>query len=80
MENISSVNCSNSKFSTTPAGDFDTVTFAGYGTWSRDAANGRHLVTFQESKQPGLPLYVTILIDGGLISKTHTKPPFFTTP
>ena len=66
--------------STAGPGDYDTITFAGYGTWNHDVTNGRHLVTFQESKQAGIPDYVTILIDGGLISKTHLKPPVFTTP
>jgi hypothetical protein len=80
MENLASVTCTNSLGSNSVPGDFDTVTFAGYGTWSRDTANGRHIVTVQISNPPDLPAYVTIQIDGATISAVHLKPPEDTIP
>jgi hypothetical protein len=80
MENLASVSCTNSRNSNAVPGDYDTVTFAGYGTWSRDTANGRHLATVQVSNPPDLPPYVSIQIDGSLISNVHLKPPEDTNP
>ena len=56
-------------------GDYDTITIVGYGTWSRDQANGRHVVTLQEMSAPDHPFYLSVQIDGGLLSNTHLKPP-----
>jgi hypothetical protein len=53
---------------------YDTVSFAGFGTWSRDASNGLHLVCAQICEAPGLP-YVSIQVGGGRISNINTKPP-----
>ena len=80
MENLASVSCTNSLSSNAVPGDFDTITFAGYGTWSRDTANGRHIVTVQISDPPDLPAYVSIQIDGATISAVHLKPPEDTIP
>lgn len=80
LENLSSVSCTNYKTSAAGPGDYDTVTFVGYGTWDRDLTNGRHLVSVQVGDDPGLPLYVSIQVDGGLTSKVHLKPPNPTVP
>lgn len=80
MDSLSSVSCTNFKTSVAGPGDYDTVTFVGYGTWSRDLTNGRHLASVQVSNNPNLPLYVSIQIDGGLASKVHLKPPLPTVP
>jgi hypothetical protein len=76
MENLSSVTCTNSKNSVKGVGDYDTVTVVGYGTWSRDITNGRHVVTLHEMTAPDLPYYVSIQIDGGIIAQTHLKPSY----
>ena len=70
MENLASVMCINSLTSRQPAGNYDTVTFTGYGTWSKDS--DRHLATVQISVALDAP-YVSILIDGNL-SNVNTKP------
>jgi hypothetical protein len=71
MYSLAAVNCSNSRGSTLPAGQYDTVTFSGFGSWSRD--EDPHLVTVQIAAAEDVP-YVSILIDGGLISGVNTKP------
>jgi hypothetical protein len=73
------VSCTNSKFSNSAPGDFDTISFVGYGTWSPDTTNGRHVVTVHISQQPDTPLYVSIQVDGTL-SKVHLKPSEDTIP
>jgi hypothetical protein len=50
----------------------DVITFTGIGLWSHDTQRP-HLATVQISTVPGLP-YVSILIDGGLVSNVNTKP------
>jgi hypothetical protein len=55
-------------------GAFDTVTFAGFGTWSRDASGGLHLVCAQICASPATP-YVSIQIGGGRVSNVNTRPP-----
>jgi hypothetical protein len=54
-------------------GEHDTVTFAGFGTWSRGAPDRLHLATVQVSTSREYP-YVSIQIDGGLVSNVNTKP------
>ena len=56
---------------TTVGGDYDIISFTGYGDWSKDS--DVHTVNVQVSEAPGEP-YVRIQIDGGTISKVHTKP------
>lgn len=80
MEQLAYVSCTNSKFSNSPPGTYDTISFGGYGTWSRDVNDGRHIITVHASRQPGTPFYISIQVDGGLISKVHLKPPEDTIP
>jgi hypothetical protein len=76
MENLASVACLNSLTSRQSPGNYDTVTFAGYGTWSTD--DDRHLATVQISVAPDAP-YVAIQIDGNL-SNVNLKPPLTPAP
>lgn len=55
-----------------PPGSCEVVSFTGIGLWSQDTQRP-HMATVQVSTSPALP-YVTILIDGGLISNVNTKP------
>ena len=71
MQNLDSVSCINSRTSTAAPGDYDTVTFAGFGTWSQDS--NPHLATVQVSQSPDFP-YVNIMIDAGFVSLANTKP------
>lgn len=72
MNNLSSVACLNSLTSTQPPGNYDTLTFSGYGSWSKDS--DLHLANVQVSTAPDAP-YVSIQIDGGGLSVVDTKPP-----
>jgi hypothetical protein len=54
-------------------GDCDTVTFAGFGTWSKDPTGGLHVATVQVSTAAEAP-YVSIQIDGAYVSNVNTKP------
>jgi hypothetical protein len=80
LENLAAVSCTNSKNSTASTGNYDTISFTGYGTWSRDVNDGRHLVSVHISNPPDSPPYVSIQVDGGTTSKVHTKPPEDTIP
>lgn len=53
-------------------GDCDCVTFTGVGLWSTDMT-GPHMCTVQISTDALYP-YVSIQIDGGLLSNVNTKP------
>ncbi|HEX4963477.1 MAG TPA: hypothetical protein VF173_21795 [Thermoanaerobaculia bacterium] len=55
------------------SGKPDTVTFSGYGTWSRDGGKTPHAVTVQIAHPPG-PAYVSIQVGAALISNVNTKP------
>ena len=55
-----------------PPGEADTVTFTGVGMWSQDTSRP-HVASVQVSTAPDAP-YVSILIDGGLMSNVNTKP------
>ncbi len=70
MDGLSSVACINSLTSQQRPGNYDTVTFTGFGTWSKD--DDPHVATVQISTAPEAP-YVTIQIDGGL-SNVNLKP------
>jgi hypothetical protein len=72
MQNLVSVACINSLTSTQSSGGYDTVTFTGFGTWSKD--KNPHVANVQVSTAPDAP-YVSILIDGGQLSNVNTKPP-----
>jgi hypothetical protein len=51
----------------------DTVTFAGFGSWSKSDPNRLHIATVQVSTAQQSP-YVSIQIDAGLVSNVNTKP------
>jgi hypothetical protein len=51
----------------------DTVTFTGYGSWSKDSSGAPHVAAVQVSTAREYP-YVSIQIDGGLVSNVNTKP------
>jgi hypothetical protein len=72
MQALGSVSCINSRTSTAAPGDYDTVSFAAFGTWSRDS--NPHIATVQISVSPDFPM-VHILVDGGSVSQVDTKPP-----
>ncbi len=74
LKSLTWVEFFNSRFSTAPAGDCDTVFFSGFGTWSLDPDNGLHVATVHISTAPDRP-YVSILIDGGKTSHVNTRPP-----
>ncbi|HEY4575207.1 MAG TPA: hypothetical protein VIJ26_14620, partial [Thermoanaerobaculia bacterium] len=55
-------------------GEYDVVTFAGYGTWSKNGLDfPQQPVTVQISTAPGAP-YVGIQVGGGGVSNVNTKP------
>jgi hypothetical protein len=55
-------------------GEYDTVTFAGFGTWSKDGVSVLREASVQISTSPATP-YVAIQIDSGAVSNVNTKPP-----
>lgn len=71
MYKLASVSCTNSRGSQMPEGQYDTLTFTGFGSWSKD--KDPHLATVQISRSVTQP-YVSIIIDGGLVSNVNTKP------
>ncbi len=73
MTSLANVHCTNSRSSQLSPGDYDTVTFSGFGSWSKDKDNGLHLATVQISTSKDFP-YVSVMIDGGLTSDANTKP------
>ncbi len=56
-----------------PAGEYDTVTFTGYGTWDLDGGRRPHAVTVQIAATHEAP-YVSIQIGGGEVSNVNNKP------
>jgi hypothetical protein len=54
-------------------GEYDTVTFSGFGNWSLDKKERLHIASVQVSTAAGRP-YVSILIDGGTVSNVNTRP------
>jgi hypothetical protein len=73
MKTLSWVSFINSRSAAGSDGTYDTISFAGFGTWSRDKGNGLHLVCAQICDAKNLP-YVSIQIGGGRISNINTKP------
>jgi hypothetical protein len=71
LKSLSSVSCINSLTSEAQPGDYDTIQFAGYGSWSADS--NPHLVNAQISTSPNYPI-VHIMIDAGTTSIADTKP------
>jgi len=81
MKRLASASCMNSRGSTLAPGDADVVTFAGFGTWSKDAADASpRFASVQISLTPDSP-YVGIIVyqnpdaDGTVVlSCANTKP------
>jgi hypothetical protein len=73
LQALAWVGFTNSAAAEAGAGEYDTVTFTGYGSWSLDPSAATHIVTAQFSTAPGAP-YVSIQIDGGVTSNVNTKP------
>ncbi|OFW35927.1 MAG: hypothetical protein A3J28_10430 [Acidobacteria bacterium RIFCSPLOWO2_12_FULL_60_22] len=81
MNRLAAVHCVNSRTSTLPPGDYDTVTFSGFGTWSKDKPDSApRFVTGQISTSPQLP-YVGILVfqnpdkdDNPILSSANIRP------
>lgn len=71
MTNLGSVSCTNSLTSTLPPGEYDSIAFSAYGTWSNDSAP--HLANVVVSTAKNGP-FVGILIDGGTLSNADNKP------
>ena len=73
MHKLSWVDFSNSMTSTAKEGSYDTVTFTGFGTWSKDDTPISRTGSVQISTNRQAP-YITIQIDGGFLSNVNTKP------
>lgn len=73
LNTVISVNFMNSVESQGGPNDYDTLTFAGFGTWSKGGVDKTSVVTVQISNAPGAK-YVGIQVDAGLISDVNTKP------
>ena len=73
MEGLLSAGLINSRTSEAAPGDYDTLSFAGIGTWSGDPGDHSHVATVQVSTSRQFP-YVTIMIDGGRTQSVNTKP------
>jgi len=72
LTTLSWVSCTHSQFfngSRAPR----VVTFAGFGTWSKDPLQQMHVVAAQISTEPGEE-YVGIQIDSGLTSNVNKRP------
>jgi len=74
MHSLAWVGFSNSGTSRARTGDYDTVTFTGYGIWSKGGVNSLQQAAVQVSTSPEKP-YVGIQIGGGFVSNVNTKPP-----
>jgi hypothetical protein len=73
LHGLTSVHFSNAAVSRAGKGDFDTVTFAGFGVWRQAGVEVLRAATVQVSTAAGAP-YVGIQIEGGAISNVNTKP------
>jgi len=73
MHRLNWVSFINSRTSNVKPGNYDTVSFTGYGTWSLDTEPISRLATVQVSTSKESP-YVSILIDSGYVSNVNTKP------
>lgn len=74
MHSSAWIGFSNSGTSRAEAGEYDTVTFTGFGIWSKDGLNSSQQAAVQISTSPEKP-YVGIQIGGGFVSNVNTKPP-----
>jgi hypothetical protein len=73
MHSLSWVGFSNSSGARHSSGDYDTVTFSGFGVWSKDGSETVQLAAVQISTSSQRP-YVAIQIDDGDVSNVNTKP------
>ncbi|MCP3963338.1 MAG: hypothetical protein GY719_36330 [bacterium] len=71
LTRLSWIRASNSPGSTAPDGEADTITFGGFGSWSKD--RDLHQVSVHISTAEDQP-YVGIQVDGGTTSNVNTKP------
>jgi hypothetical protein len=53
-------------------GEVEVLSFAGFGTWSKDRTGRIHQAAAQIAA--GAEEYISIQIDGGLVSNVNTKP------
>ena len=67
------VDFSNSINARSGRGDYDTVTFTGFGIWSKDGVDSIQLASVQISTSADRP-YVGIQIDSGDVSNVNKKP------
>ncbi len=74
LDSLAWVRFSSSASPRARAAEPDTVTFCGWGVWSRAGTESRELATVQISTAPGAP-YVGIQIRAGAVSNVDTKPP-----
>jgi hypothetical protein len=74
LHSLTWVGFSNSSEARRGSGDYDTVTFAGFGIWSKDGHETVQTVAAQFSTSAQRP-YVGIQIDSGIVSNVNTKPP-----
>ncbi|MEM7351371.1 MAG: hypothetical protein AAF657_11230 [Acidobacteriota bacterium] len=72
LTTLSWVSFTNARGSCSQAGEADTVTFGGFGTWSEDEG-GIHQVSVHISTAADAS-YVGIQVDGGVTSNVNTKP------
>jgi hypothetical protein len=73
LHSLTWVGFSNSLTSPAPPGECDTVTFTGFGVWSKDGVDSIEQTAVQISTSPITP-YVGIQIGSGNISNVDTKP------
>jgi hypothetical protein len=73
LQGLTWVDFINSRESTAAPGDYDTIIFSGFGTWSEDSANGLHVATVHVCTSPTHP-YISVLVDGGPTANLNTRP------
>lgn len=76
LQSLTWVRFGNAASSRTRSGQFDTVTFAGFGTWTKDGVDSFQPATVHVSTVPEAS-YVGIQIGGGAVSNVNTKPASF---
>ena len=87
MKRLASVSCINSRNSTAAPGDFDTITFTGFGAWSKDASDAApRFASVQISTSLDCP-YAGVLVyqnpdaeTNVVLSSANTKPAEKTLP
>ncbi len=77
MQSLASVDCSNSTGSIQGPAGADTISFSGFGKWSKDS--DPHLASVQVTSSNGQQ-YIIIQIDGGQVSSADNPQPGLPTP